>query len=116
MARTYRYLSSKFVGKLRANVVVGVRLIVDGVEGRNRVSDSDREVSDEIHTGSITKFCSPWVNEYVIQCGRRCDEVGGGGIKNTFIVGVDPKKSDGILGIICCEVFCRYGEYFKLYH
>ena len=38
---------------------VGVSLIVEGVDGSDRVSVSKKEMSDDISTGSFTKFGSP---------------------------------------------------------
>ena len=56
----------------------------------------------------------------VIQCGRRCVEAGGlkGFSRNCSDVGVDPKKSDGMFGVFCCEVDCNGGGggYFELYY
>ena len=51
-------LLSKFVGNFEGNDVVGVCLI-EGVEGSERVSINDKDVSDEISIGSFTKFGSP---------------------------------------------------------
>ena len=58
LVRCSLYLLSKFVGKFGGNDVVDVRLI-EGVEGSERVSGSDKGVSDEISIGSFTKFGSP---------------------------------------------------------
>ena len=49
----------------------------EGVEGSERVSGSDKDVSDETSIGSFTKFGSPWVKACVIQNGR-CSVVAGG--------------------------------------
>ena len=51
------YLPSEFVGKFGGNDVVGVRFI-EGVEESERVSENDKDVSDEIWIGSFTKFGS----------------------------------------------------------
>ena len=47
------------------------------VERSERVSGSDKDVSDETSFGSFTKFLSPWVKACVIQNGR-CSVVAGG--------------------------------------
>ena len=41
----------------------------------------------------------------VIQCGRSCVEVGGlkGFSRICSDVGVEPKKSEGMLEVLCCE-------------
>ena len=52
------YISFIFVRKFGGNHVVDICLI-EGVEGSERVSGSDRDVSDEISIGSFTKFGSP---------------------------------------------------------
>ena len=54
----------------------------------------------------------------VIQCGRCCDEVGGlkGFSRICLDVGVDPKYSDGMFGVFCCELGCNGGGgYFETY-
>ena len=56
LVKSSLYLSSKFVGKFSGNVVVGVRLIVEGVEGSDRVSVSEKDVLDEISIGSLTNL------------------------------------------------------------
>ena len=83
-------------------VVVGVWFVVEKVDGSERVSGIDREVSDDRSLGSFTKFGSPWVKTCVIQY----VEVGGGfkGFSRFFWeVGVDPKQSDGICGVFCVK-------------
>ena len=77
-AKSSRYRSSKIVGKFRGKVVVGVWFVVERVEGGERISGTDREVSDDRSLGSFSKLGPPWVNTCVIQCGRRCF---GGGLK-----------------------------------
>ena len=86
------FFISKFVGKFGGNGVVGVWFI-EGVEGSDRVSGNDNDVSDEISIGSLTKSGSTWVKACVIQCGWRCVEVGGlkGFSRICSDVGVDPK-------------------------
>ena len=55
-----RYLASRFIGKFGGVGVceIGVK---EGVEGSERVSVSDKDVSDEASVGSFIKFGSPWV-------------------------------------------------------
>ena len=69
---------------------VGVK---EGVEGSERVSGSDKDVSDEISIGSFIKFGSPWVKASVIQKGR-CSVVAGG-LKGISLIcsdiGIEPK-------------------------
>ena len=86
------YLSSKFVGKFGGNDVVEIWLI-EGFEGSDGVSGNDRDVSGEISTGIFTKFGSPWAKACVIQCGKRCVELGWlkGFSRFCSDVGVDPK-------------------------
>ena len=48
-----------------------------GVEGSERFSFSDKDVSDEMSIGSLTKFCSPRVKTCVIQNGRSSVVAGG---------------------------------------
>ena len=55
--------------------MVGVRPVLESVDGSGRVSGKDKEVSDEIFMGSFSEFGSPWENARVIQWGRRCVEV-----------------------------------------
>ena len=86
------YLASRFIGKVGRNggCEFGVR---EGVEGSERVSGSDKDVSDETSTGSFNKFGSPWVKACVIQNGR-CSVVAGGLKGFSLIcsdVGVEPK-------------------------
>ena len=57
--------------------MLGGWFIVECVEGIDRVSDTDKAVSDEISIDSFTKFVSPCVNDCVIQCGTRCVDVEG---------------------------------------
>ena len=73
--------------------MLGGWLIVEGVEGIDRFSGSDKAVSDEISIDSFTKFVSPCVNDCVIQCGRRCVDVEGlnGFLRTCSDVVVDPK-------------------------
>ena len=56
MDKSSLYLSSKFVGKFSGNVVVGVRDIVEGVEGSDKISGSEKDASDEISIGSFTNL------------------------------------------------------------
>ena len=51
------YLASRFIGKFGGIGVceIGVK---EGVEGRKRVSGSDKYMSDETSLGSFTKFGS----------------------------------------------------------
>ena len=60
LLKSFFYLSTKFVGKFifNRNGMVGFWFVVDGVEGSDRVSGSDKDVSDEISIGSFTKVCS----------------------------------------------------------
>ena len=51
------YLESRFVGKFGGNGVCEVR-VKEGVEGSERGSDRDKNVSDETSIGSFTKFGS----------------------------------------------------------
>ena len=57
-----RYLSYRWFGKF-----------VEGVDGNDRNSDNDKEVSDEISVGYFTKFDSHWENTCFIQWGILCD-------------------------------------------
>ena len=87
-----RYLASKFLEKFgRIDVCeIGVK---EGVEGSERISVSDKDVSDETSTGLFIKFGSPWVKACVIQNGR-CSVVAGGLKGFSLIcsdVGVEPK-------------------------
>ena len=52
------YLASRFVGKFEGKGVFEIA-IKEGVEGCERVSGSDRNVSDGTSVGSFTKFGSP---------------------------------------------------------
>ena len=58
MSKSSRYRSSKFRRKFRVNIVIGVCLVVEGVDGSERISGRDK-VSDNISTGSFTNFGSP---------------------------------------------------------
>ena len=109
LLKSFLYLSSNFVGKTIGNVVVEVWLVVEGVEGSDRVSGSDKMVSDEISFGSFTKFGSHCVKVCVNQCGRRCVEVRGlNGFSRTCSDDeIDPIKSDGIVGVFLCETDCN---------
>ena len=86
------YLASRFVGKIGGIGVceIGVK---EGVKGSERVSGSDKDVSDETSIGSFIRFGSPWVKACVIQNGRRSVVVGG--LKGFSLicsgVGVEPK-------------------------
>ena len=51
--------------------------MTEGVDGTERVSGNDKEVSDEKSMGAFTKFGSCWENVCVIRCGSLWDEVGG---------------------------------------
>ena len=87
-----RYLASRFIEKFGGVGVceIGVK---EGFEGSERVSGSDRDVSDETSIGSFIKFGSPWVKACVIQNGRY--SVVAGGLKGFSLicsdVGVQPK-------------------------
>ena len=88
----FLYLASRFIGKFGGIGVyeIGVK---EGVEESERVSGSDKDVSDETSIGSFIKFGSPWVKVCVIQNGR-CSVVAGGlkGFSLIFSdVGVEPK-------------------------
>ena len=76
VAKISRFWSSKLRRKFRGNVVVGVWLVAEGVDGSDRIFGRDK-MSHDISTGSFTKFGSPWMNACVMQCGRHCVEVGG---------------------------------------
>ena len=86
------YLASRFVGKFGGIVVCEI-WVKEGVEGGERVSGRDKDVSDEMSIGSFTKFGSPWVKACVIRNGRRPVVVGG--LKGFSLicsdVGVEPK-------------------------
>ena len=71
-----RSRSSRLVGKFRGNVVVGVWPVIEGVDGGDRVSSNHKKVLHEIFMVLIKKFGSPWENACVIQCGRRCVDLG----------------------------------------
>ena len=62
------YLASRFKGKFGGNGVckVGVH---EGFKGSEKVSGSDKYVSDGTSIGSFIKFGSPWLNACVIQNG-----------------------------------------------
>ena len=88
-----RYLASRLFGKFKLKGV-GEIWLIDGVDGSDNVSGSDEDVvSEEISIGSLVKFGSPCVNEYVVQYGS-CD-VWFGGLKGfsriCSDVGVEPK-------------------------
>ena len=57
--------------------MVVVRIVVEGIDGSDSVSGSGKQVSVEISMFSFNNFDSPWENTCVIQCGKRCLEVGG---------------------------------------
>ena len=82
-----------FTISIGGKVVDGVWPVTEGVDESDKVSGSDKEVSDEISIGSASKFGSTWKNNRVIQCGSLCDEVGGlKGFSGTCSeVGVEPK-------------------------
>ena len=85
------YLASRFVGSFGRNGVCEI-WVREGVEGE-KVSGSDKVVSDETSFGSFTKFGSPWEKACVIQNGG-CSVVAGGlkGFSRICSdVGVDPK-------------------------
>ena len=88
-----RYLSSSWLGKFVGKVVDGVWPVTEGVDGSDRISGNDKEVSDEMSMWSFTKFVSSWENVCVIQGGYFCDEVGG--LKDfsqiCSKVGIEPK-------------------------
>ena len=67
VVKNSQYLSSKFVGKIRVNVVVGV-WPVEGVDGGDSDSGNDMEVTDVISIGLFTNFGSPCKNDCVIKC------------------------------------------------
>ena len=48
------------------------------------------------------------MNACVTQCGRRSVDVGGleGFSRFCLEIGVDPKYSDGTIGVFCCETYC----------
>ena len=52
------------------------------------------------------------MNACVLQCGIRCFDVGGleGFSRFCLEFGVDPKYSDGIIEVFCCEVVCSDGR------
>ena len=77
------YLASRFIGHFGGIGIceVGVK---EGVEGSERVSGSDKDVSDETSIGSFIKFGSPWVTACVIQNGR-CS-VRAGGLKGFLLI------------------------------
>ena len=52
------YLASIFVGKFEGKIVCEIR-VKEGVEGSERVSGIDKDVSDEMSIVSFTKFGSP---------------------------------------------------------
>ena len=87
----FLYLVSRFIGKFGGNGVckIGVH---EGFQGSERVSGSDKYVSDGTPIGSFFKFDSPWVKACVIQNGRY--SVVAGGLKGFSLicsdVGVEP--------------------------
>ena len=85
------YLASRFVGKFGGNVCE--IWLKEGVEGSEKVSGSDKVVSDETSIGSFIKFGSLWVKACVIQYGRRSVVAGGlkGFSRFSSDVGVEPK-------------------------
>ena len=101
------YLASRFVGKLEGKGVceIGVK---EGVEGSERVSVSDKDVSDETSIGSFIKFGSSWVKACAIQNGR-CSVVAGG-LKGFSLIctdeGVEPKKSEVMFDVFCYTGVC----------
>ena len=102
------YLASRFTGKFGGNSVCEIG-IKEGVEGSERVSGSDKDVSDETFIGSFFKFGSPWVKACVIQ-NERCSVVAGGLKGFSLIcsdVGVEPKKSEGMFDVFCCTGVCE---------
>ena len=52
--------------------------MTEGVDGSDKVSGSDKEVSEVIYFGSFTTLGLPGENVLIIQCGSLCDEVGEG--------------------------------------
>ena len=86
------YLASRFRGKFGGIVVceIGVK---EGVEGSEKVSGSDKDVSDGTSIASFFKFGSPWLKACVIQNGRFY--VVAGWLKGFSLicsdVGVEPK-------------------------
>ena len=91
----YLYLASRLIGKFGGIVVCEIE-VNEGVEGSERISVRDKNVSDETSIGSFIKFVkfgSPWVKACVIQNGR-CSVVAGGLKWFSLIcseVGVEPK-------------------------
>ena len=116
MLKLFLYLSSKIVRKFSGNGVVGVCLVVEGVEGSDRVSGIAKHLSDEISEGSFTKFGSPWVKGCVIQCGTRCVEVGGlKRFSRTFSdVGLILNNPMVSLECFVVKMFVMVGDYFEL--
>ena len=86
------YLASRFIGKFGVIGVceIGVK---EGVEGSERLSGSDKGVSDETSIGSFIMFCLFLVKACVIQNGRCCVVAGGLKALSLFCsdVGVEPK-------------------------
>ena len=77
----------------------------DRVEGSESVSGCNKVVSDETSIESFTKFGSPRVKTSVIQYGR-CSVVAGGlkGFSRLCSdVVVEPKYSDGMFEVVCCD-------------
>ena len=80
--------------------------LVDGVDGSESVSGNDDSVvPEEISIGSFTMFGSPCVYECVVQYSGL--SVVSGGLKGfSWIfcdVGVEPRQSEGIFEVLCCE-------------
>ena len=60
------YLASRFAGKFEGKGIceIGVK---ERVEGSERISGSDKDVSDETSIRSFTKFGLPWRKTCVTQ-------------------------------------------------
>ena len=74
-------------------VVVGVWPVIENVDGSEKFSGNDKQVSDVISIGWFTRFGSASENVCGIQCESLCDEVGGleGFSRTCLEVGVEPK-------------------------
>ena len=97
------YLASRFIGNLGWIGVCEIR-VKKGVEGSERVSGSDKYVSDETSIVSFIEFSSPWVKACAIQNGR-CSVVAGG-LKRLSLICLDVGGGGGWTWIFSGNVRC----------
>ena len=102
------FLASRFIGKF-GGIGVCENAVKEGVEGSERLSGSDKDVSNETFIGSFIKFGSLWVKACVIQNGR-CSVVAGG-LKGFSLICSDVGVEN--VGYEIYKKFETFGKYWK---